>query len=101
MVQRHREICAPIGGRPFSDLPLRGPVDDGDAVDIGHVDEDLIAIRIDLEALVMRLHRNVTTLAAGRRIDNSQPPPPFSETPPNRRRPNANLTPLPPHPISP
>src|SRR6266851_4884857 len=41
VVQGHREICTPIGQRPFSDLLLRNAVHDRDAASIGHVDEDL------------------------------------------------------------
>jgi hypothetical protein len=48
-VQGHRKIGAPIGQRPFSDLLLRDAVDDRDAARVGHIDEDLALIGVDLE----------------------------------------------------
>src|SRR6266849_4744929 len=55
VVQGHREICTPIGQRPFSDLLLRNAVHNRDAASIGHVDEDLAGIGIDLETFGVRL----------------------------------------------
>ena len=72
MVQGHRKIGSPISQRPFSDLFLRDTVDDGDAVRIRHVDEDLACIGVDLETFGMRLQGNVADFAASRRIDNGQ-----------------------------
>ena len=55
VVQDHRKIRTPIGQRPFSDLLLRYAVHDRDAMSIGHVDEDLASVRINLEGFGVRL----------------------------------------------
>ncbi len=85
VIERHRKICAPIRYRPFSDLLLRDAIDDGDNMRIGHVDEDLAGIRVDLEGFGVRLQRDVTNLAAGRRIDNGEAPAAVSNEDPVRR----------------
>jgi hypothetical protein len=55
VVQGHRKIGASIGQRPFCDLRLRDSVHDGDAAGIGHFDEDLACIGVDLETFGMCL----------------------------------------------
>src|SRR5216683_1635461 len=64
VVQGHRKIRTPVGQRPFSDLLLRNAVHDRDAASIGHIDENLAGIGIDLETFGVRLQRNVPDLAA-------------------------------------
>src|SRR5229473_5541470 len=89
VVQGHRKICTPIGQRPFSDLLLRDPVHDRDAAGTWNVDEDLAGVRVNLEGFGMRLHRNITNLAAGRRIDDRERPAAVSNEDPIRRGINA------------
>ena len=70
---------------------LRDAVDDGDTASIWHVDEDLAGIRVDLEGFGMGPDRNVTNLAAGRRIDDGQRPAAISDEDSLSRGVNANI----------